>query len=325
MYRGKPIFKSIKKIDKKTTASTGFTEVNHDLSYSNEEIDIKDLIPLDSQRVTKGSWTEQRLIERGFDWWAFDILGVCRDINDGKLYVWNGCGRLSIAQLYANKIGMSFKVPCRVVEGTKEQAAFYFAYTQDTPGRRTLTKEVLFVNQVASGMFDEATREATVILPYIGLYIKGDSGKSVPENPAKTDYEISYRGFHEALTNEHMAEGDVPLLKLARDMIVTAWGNKVGFTKINQDVFWAVTCFLKIYPEAQKNGINKALQLFLNGLATTVKDPKNLNWKPKGLSGNSGVAPQLAFGLREAFKLADSWNTNCDNNLQKHRLEALIK
>jgi len=324
MYRGKPILKSIKKIDKKTTKSTGFAEVNANLTYTNEDIDLKDLIPLDSQRETKGSWSEQCLINQGFDWWAFQTLGVCRDPRDGKNYVWDGCGRLSIAQLYANKIGMSFKVPCRVVEGTKEQAAFYFAYTQDTPGRRTLTKEVLFVNQVASGMFDEATREATVILPFLGLYIKGDSGKSVPENPAKTDYEISYRGFHEALVNENMASGDIALLRQSRDMIVTAWGKTSGFTKINQDVFWAVTCFLKVYPEARKNGINSALQSFLNGLAITVKDPKKLQWKQKGLSGNAGVAPQLAYGLRDAFKDSSLWTPHCSNNLPESRLKELL-
>ena len=215
-------------------------------------------------------------------------------------------------------------MPCRVVEGTKEQAAFYFAYTQDTPGRRTLTKEVLFVNQVASGMFDEATREATVILPFLGLYIKGDSGKSVPENPAKTDYEISYRGFHEALVNENMASGDIDLLRKSRDMIVTAWGKTSGFTKINQDVFWAVTCFLKVYPEARKNGINKALQDFLSSVAILYKDPKKLEWKQKGLSGNAGVAPQLAYGLHQAFRKSSLWTSYCDMKLPAKRIEEML-
>jgi hypothetical protein len=318
MYRGKDVTQSLKKVEKKG----GFAEKHSNLQVSHEEIDINDLVPLESQRITKGTWVEQRLIEQGMDWWAFDALGVCRDINDNINYVWNGCGRLAIAQMYANKLGISFKVPCRVVIGTKEEAAYYFAYTQDK-GRRTLSKEVLFVNRVFSKMDTEATDEVSK-LTFLGLYVKGDSGQSVPTIPENDDYEISYRGFYEALHDKNMANGEIPLMRQARDMIVDAWGNKPGFIKIHQDIFWAMCCFLNVYPEARNNGIYASISNALKSVASAQKDPKKLPLKQKGLSGNSGIAPQLALGLFYALKDTEHWTSYCENKLPVGRLKELI-
>ena len=40
------------------------------------------------------------------------------------------------------------------------------------------------------------------------------------------------------------------------------------------------------------------------------KDPKKIDWKDKGLSGNSGVAPQLAMGLLKAFMNSGLWQSH---------------
>lgn len=306
MYNGKDVSKTIKKIEK----ANGFDQKHSGLKFRMEDIEVSKLIPLESQRITKESWAKKRLTDQGMDWWAIGTPSVVKDINDHQYYVWDGCGRLAIAQLWANHVGMDVKLQCSVCDGTKEEAAFYFGYTQDA-GRRTLSKEVLFVNRWYSQ--DPAARQEEQELTNCGLFVKGDSGLSVPELPTPGSYEISYRAFHEAKTHKYMAWDeatqlvDFSLLKQARDMIVLAWAKNKSFKSVNQDIFWALVCFLKRFPAARKNGLNIALQDFLAVMALTHKDPKKIDWKDKGLSGNSGVAPQLAMGLLKAFMASALW------------------
>jgi hypothetical protein len=317
MYRGKDVSKSIKNINK----ANGFKEKHTGLKFDLKEIKVSDLIPLESQRLTKGNWVEKRLKDQGMDWWAFGTLQVVKDINDQKYYVWDGCGRLAIAQMFANSQGFDISVPCCVIEGDKKEAAFYFGYSQDT-GRRTLSKEVLFVNRWYSN--DPEALEQGTVLDLMGLYIKNDSGMSVPENPTLGHHEIGYRAFNEALTNNLMADNDIALLRQAKDMIVNAFSRNPNWNNIiPQDVLWAVTCFLKTYPKARTNGVNKALSDFLVIVALSSKDAK-VDWKDKGLSGNSGVAPQLAYGMFKAFIKSAYWKEQFRNVLVLKTLEDLV-
>jgi len=280
----------IKKLAKKEANKT----LNSNLVPKLMSIATKDLVPLESQRVTKENWTIKRLEAlNGLDMWAFGTLSVCYDPSDKKYYVWDGCGRLALAQLHGLE-----SVPCVVIEGAKERAAFYFGYNQDnSQGRRTLSKEVLFVNRYYSG--DETAIEEANLLIMLGLYVKGDTDFSVP-NPTPVGYvEIGYRAFAEG---HKIAVSDIHLQRQARDMIVSAWSNNPnGCRFINQDIYWALIQFLSSYPEARKNGVNTSLQQFLTHVATG-KDQSKVIWKERGLSGNSGVSKILALGLLKAFK-----------------------
>jgi hypothetical protein len=317
MYRGKDVSKSIKNINK----SNGFEEKNAGLKFDLKEIKVSELIPLESQRITKGNWVEKRLKEQGMDWWAFGTLQVVKDTADQKYYVWDGCGRLAIAQLYANSIGIDIPVPCCVIDGDKKKAAFYFGYSQDA-GRRTLSKEVLFVNRWYSNDPDALAEGQQLDL--LGLYIKNDSGMSVPENPTLGHYEIGYRAFNEALHNSLMADNDLTLFKQAKDMVANAFSKNPNWNNvIPQDVLWATTCFLKTYPVARKNGLNKAIQDFLVLVALSSKDAK-VDWKEKGLSGNAGVAPQLAYGMFKAFTKSAYWKDQFRNVIAFKTLEDTV-
>lgn len=281
---------AVKKLAKKEANRTS----NSHLTPKLMNISTRELVPLESQRVTKENWTVKRLEALGgLDMWAFGTLSVCYDIRDNTYYVWDGCGRLALAQLH----GLD-TVPCVVIEGKKEQAAFYFGYNQDSSqGRRTLSKEVLFVNRYYSG--DTTALQEANILTLLGLYVKGDTDYSVP-NPTPVGYvEIGYRAFAEG---NKIAHGDIHIQRQARDMIVSAWSNNPnGCQFINQDIYWALIQFLMSYPEARKNGLNTSLQQFLTHIATG-KDQSKVTWKEKGLSGNSGVSKILAMGLLKSFK-----------------------
>ena len=317
MYRGKDVSKSIKNIDK----SNGFQEKNAGLKFDLKDIKVSDLIPLESQRITKGNWVEKRLKEQGMDWWAFGTLDVVKDVADQKYYVWNGCGRLAIAQLYANSKGIEISVPCCVIEGSKEEAAFYFGYSQDA-GRRTLSKEVLFVNRWYSKDPDALAEGQQLDL--LGLFIKNDSGMAVPENHTLGHHEIGYRAFNEALYNKLMADGDLTLLRQSKDMVVNACSKNPKWNNvIPQDMLWATTCFLKTYPVARKNGLNKAITDFLVLVALSSKSAQ-VDWKEKGLSGNAGVAPQLAYGMLKAFIKSAYWKEQFRNVITLKTLEDLV-
>lgn len=260
------------------------------------------LIPLESQRFTDLKWVEKRLKDRnGLDWKAFGTLDVVLDPRDQKYYVWNGCGRLAIAQTAG-----ATSVPCVVTSGNKEEAAYYFAYNQDQ-GSRTLSKEAIFVNQVYCNMDDDALNKQRRLIQ-LDLYVKGDTDNPVPKPIPSTSIEVKYRTFNEGYEIAVKGLQDIPggataeqqalnLMKDAKDMIVNAWNIKSGAI-LSQDLFWGVLYFLKTYPTA-KTG----LQGYLTQMGAT-KETKDIVWKPKGLSGNSGVSVQLAYGL-----LLD-WKTN---------------
>lgn len=301
--------KVIKNVAKRNATKT----LNSHIIPRIEYIPTKNLEPLESQRITKGNWTEKRLIALGgLDMWAFGTLSVCRDPMDNVNYVWDGCGRLALAKLHGLDV-----VPCVVVEGPKEEAAFYFGYNQDSSqGRRTLSKEVLFISRYYHG--DSTAIKEAANLDTLGLYIKGDTDYPVPHPQPNGHIEIGYRAFSEGAG---IMNNDMATQRQVRDMIVTAWSNNPnGCVFINQDIYWALGEFLTTFPDAKKNGLNIALQHFLNNLATG-KDQKKIDWKPRGLSGNSGVSKQLATGLLKAFRDSSFWKPSFNNVLSSKKLE----
>lgn len=283
-----------------------------------EYIALKDLVPLESQRYVNTGWVKKRLEKQhGLDMWAFGTLNVCRDINTGINYIWNGNGRFALATFFAAETADldTFKVPCEVIDGSKEEAAYYFNYIQ-SEGRRTLSQEILFISRFYSNDADAIFESQQ--LNFLGLYVQKDSEMSVPNNPAPDSINISYRAFHDGMI---IAKNDLSLLRQVRDMIASAWSTPTkNCVIINQDIFWGLTMFLKLYPEARVNGTNAALQGFIKAIAT-LTDQSKIDWKFKGLSGNRGVAPQLAYGLLKEFKRSLFWKGQFSNALTYKRLE----
>jgi hypothetical protein len=267
--------------------------LNTDTPVRFEQLPVDDLHPLLTQRETTETWVKSRLKDlKGFDMLAAGALQVALDPNDQKYYVYDGCGRLAQAQVN----GAPSVLPCLVYDITKEQAAFYFAYNQDQ-GRRNLSKEILFVNSYYSGE-KQAVQWATR-LSQINCFIKGTTDYAVP-HPQKAGHpEIKYRALTEGWKT---SGGDITLMKQVRDMICLAWGGtNSGVDIIRQDLFLGLITFLQVYPEVQKNGLNKALQSFLNATATLTPQGK-LTWKQEGGNKHNQEAMSVAFGLTKAFR-----------------------
>lgn len=278
-----------------------------------EWLDIDMLEPLETQRGTKSTWVQERQEDlNGLDMLAFGALDVALDPETGRYGVWNGCGRLAIAQTN----GGIDKVPCLIYDLPWKRAAFYFAYNQDR-GRRTLSKESIFVNAVVSG--DEESLKWESRLNFLGLYVKGDTDHAVPHPQDPSSVEIRYRSLVEGYK---LANGDMALQRHARDMIFSAWSRRdEGCQMINQDLYWAVIVFLRTFPDARKNGMNRSFQKCLDWLAQgKSQSSASKAWKDvKGLSGNSGVARQLALGLAKVFR--DYTDGKYNNSIVLARLQ----
>ena len=280
-----------------------------------EMLPLASLIPLETQRTTDELWVSKRLNDcHGIDMLAFGTLSVAQDPDDGLYYLWDGCGRAAMAQ--ANS-ALDI-VPCIVYDLPKKRAAYYFAYNQDR-GRRSLSKEAIFVNAHESG--DQEAVLWGQRLTQLGCYIEGNTGYPVPHPATPGHVEIRYRALTEGYA---IAEGDMQLQRQVRDIIVAAWNNNPnGCTMIHQDIYWAILKSFVIFPELRKNGKHQAFVKFINHIASG-QDQNKIQWKEKGLSGNSGIARQLAYGLIKAFRDSSYWKIQFGNEITLRKVEEHI-
>lgn len=316
MFRGN-VEKTVAKLDKLQVSGK---IKNEEYKPRLEWIKTSELVPMETQRETKDSWVidRQKRLD-GVDMIALGCLSVAKDPMDQKYYVWDGCGRWAIVDTN----GSIDTVPCIVYDMAKEKAAFYFAYNQEE-GRRKLSREVTFVNAFTGG--DRDAQIWAQRLDQIGCYIKANDTAEgqVNHNGKDSGYpEILYRALTDGFK---IAKGDMSLQRQARDMIVTAWSTtEAGCPKIVTEVYWALIKLMSVFPDARKNGLNKSIQQYLNWLAQgksqggAAKDWKGKD--AKGLSGNVGVAGQLAYAFAKSFKESGYWKGQYANTIVLSKLK----
>lgn len=283
--------------------------LNQDKPVQFMNIAVDQLEPLLTQRETTETWTTKRLKDRGgFDMLACGALQVAQDPRDGRYYVFDGCGRLAQAQ--ENQAPKS--LPCLVYSISREQAAYYFAYNQDR-GRRTLSKEIIFVNAYYSGS-PEAVIWASR-LKDLDCYIKGTTDYAVPHPQQAGSPEIKYRALTEAW---RITAGDITVIRQARDMIVQAWQPQCD--QIRQDLFLGLITLLMIFPEMRKNGLNRALQGFLNWTGQGVPQHK-ISWKQDGGNEHNNEAVSVSRGIIKAFRDSQFFKPQFGNTVTFKRID----
>jgi len=269
--------------------------LNSHVEISFEMISVNDLVPLESQRQTSGKWVVERLKDmKGYDVLAAGALSVARDPDDNVNYVFDGCGRLALAQIN----GMPEKLPCLVYHISKNHAAYYFAYNQSR-GRRNMDPETIFVNQVYGR--DKTLDSKVQLLKDLGCYIQGKTEIAIPEkipgNP-EVKYMIITKGYQKA-------NCDVKLMRTVRDMICEAWkptGKSDEKYQIMGDLFTGLIYFLQVYPEAaQPGGLRDTLQKFLNSVAVMCPNQTKLSWKRDGGQVEHNQDFSVAMGMAKAF------------------------
>jgi hypothetical protein len=296
----------------KQLTKKGLTKIVNTAAGYHEVINTDDLIPLESQRNAKTSWIAKALrLGNGFDSIAAGIIQVARDPS-GKNYVWDGCGRLALAQ-QCNIPALN----CWVTEITAQEAAHYFVYTQKT-SNRSLKPGELYINAYEHGI-PEAVEFAEV-LKRLGVRIQGAEDYWVPRVSLadRSNYpQVKERSVKQALKFAKQNEATV---RYARDTIVQAgWEDD----EIRQDLLPGLVIFYMCYPEAMKNGLGKAVRSFLKSIAGTVTQGK-LDFKHKGGNLHNKEAESVALGFVKAFRSSPALKASMNPVVTEKRMKQYL-
>ena len=300
----------------------GLKKLFSDRKPTLQEFKLSELEPLESNRYASEKWAVDKITEcGGLDMFALGVLYVANvyDPSTGfsRRIVWDGNGRCCIIAIWEETTGIEETYPCLVYDMSLEECQKYFAYRQSA-GRRNLPAEVTFVNATLGG--DPDSKEMAEALKKCGFFIKGQSNMSVPENPGKTDVEITYNGFHN--TWKKICNKDIFPLQLTQNICNNAWPGQ----KITNDM--AMACSQLFVTYADYLDKPKALDRFgdyIKHLGASFAQMKKCSddWKGdlKGTTGNVGQSKVLAKALLKGFLNSTFSNTNDSNKMQLNCLD----
>lgn len=278
-----------------------------------EVIATDKLEPLESQRNARDSWIKKALkLSGGFDTVAAGIIQVARDPQSGRNYVWDGCGRLALAQA----VGLQ-ELNCWVVDLKPKTAAHYFVYTQKT-ANRSLQAGELFINAYETGEPDAVAFADTLMR--LGMRIQGADDYWVPRvSPLdKVNYPTcAERSVRHAL---RLANGDESIVRFARDTIVQAGWND---DQIRKDLLPGLTIVYQAYPELMRNGLNKSFRQYFQNLAGTVAQGK-LQFKQLGGNMHNREAESVAIGIIKAFRDSPAMKPSYNNTITLTRIRQYV-
>jgi hypothetical protein len=263
-------------------------EIHEDNKGHFDWLSPSEIKPLDSQRITDSNWVEERLKAKGgLDWKYFGTIQLVWVEEDQQHYVWDGCGRLAMAQAVG-----AIQVPCMIKEGSKKDAAEMFFYNQKE-GARTVDPDTHAVQKCFSGFGDDIINQLT----HTGLSLSGNTELVYPENSTDPSIKIN------ALTKSvRIAGGNAYLniIKDARDIIVNAYPND---NIVRAELLCGFTLLLKLYPDARKNGLHTRITEFLVGEAnpTTGRSQSKLPYKKDGGNLHNNEAASVAYGFIKNF------------------------
>jgi hypothetical protein len=271
------------------------------IDYTIQMIDTDLIDPADKQRDTSAEWATKRLIEQdGLNAVYLGILSVVKIPDSPRYKVFDGCGRLLMAQLQGLK-----QVPCLVHTIDDQEAAKAFAYMQSN-GRRNLSKEIIFANQVEAGEHGALAHRDW--LAANGLYIRAADDITVPE--AGKGQEVKYRVVQLAYPN-HTDLAVATVLKWIRSKWSTA-------PSIPQDLIMGMLHITKNVPETLKNGLQTAITDFFKSL--NIKDITGLRWKKNGGNVHNQEDASVALGFWEDFKESDQWKASFASIFTKSKI-----
>lgn len=256
-----------------------------------------EIMPIDSQRDTYLAWVEKTLTHRrGFDYLAAAPINVFKTEEGYKC--WDGIGRLAMAQVQ----GLS-EIDAWITDGNEKEASYYFVYNQKD-GRRTLSPEIVFSNEVACEDLDALTLLHQMEM--VGVCVRTNAEKVLPIS--SKDPEIKINAFKKALL---IANNDLTILKMVRDTITYAYPNA---TLLRAELYTGLTWVYTVYEGARRPGSTfNALNKFLKHHAE-LKEQHKLPFKESGGNQHNNEAGSVAYGFVREFT-----NSNfCVSDMSKH-------
>jgi hypothetical protein len=309
-------------------------EVNGARRGHHEVLAPAQLIPLESQRNTTEAWVKKVLKQSGgFDRVAAGLIQIARTPNGDNL-VWDGCGRLALAQ--ATSVA---DLDCWVVDLTPEEAAHYFVYVQKT-SNRSLKPGELFINGYKTGAPEYVAFAET--LKRLGMRIQGADDYWVPRVSLADRHlypEVRERGVRQALKYGSLSTQEVcapkfakkhletiqgmtaeDFVRFARDTIVQAGWND---DTVRQDLLPALVLVYKCYPELLVNGYNTNFRAYFHSLAGNVYQGK-LQFKQMGGNKHNQESKSVAFGIIKGFRASPSCKTNQGGVITEKRIAEFL-
>lgn len=283
---------SFKKVQKKNLTRIIGTIAHQEIVPTNT------CVPYDYNRDTNVSWATKCLAdEDGFNWQLFGSIEGIRNHSTGEIEIWDGLGRLAMAQLADIP-----SIPVIVHDQGSPGALFV---KKQKLRNRTLNPEAHFVSYasalsgtrpIMSDSDDKKIENELKTLKLLNLRVESGINNYFPQGVSTTlNPKISISALRRSLKVGKVAE-----LKLARDMIVGAYpkADELGKELFEGCVFLFAAC-----PAAGKNGTYKSLCTFLQSMNTM---PQNkLPFKQLGGNQHNDEARSVALGLWEMWSKAD--------------------
>ena len=296
---------------------------NHTRRGRHQLMAIADMTPLESQRNVTENWIVKVLkMAQGFDWIAAGLVFVARDPVTGINYVWDGCGRLALAEAS----GITH-LDVWVLEMTTQEAAHYFVHVQKT-AKRGLDASIIFCNAYACGDPDAIAMAG--LLDRLGVRVQGADDVTVPAVPEASRHlypRVKLRSIEQSLkyaqrrgAEAQLQVSNEDLIRFARDTIVQA-----GWTddEIRQDLLPGLVIFYSCFPEAMRNGLATAIRNWFQNLSGTTKQAR-LPFKELGGNIHNREPESVALGIVKAFRGSPLCNKGKELVIQPKRIKQYI-
>ena len=300
---------SIKKVQKQQlTATLGAIALQ-------EIVSTDDCVPFNYNRETKVEWATKCLKDAGgFDWKLFGSIEGIKNPQTGKIEIWDGLGRLCMAQLAGVQ-----DIPVIIHLDGSPGALFV---KKQKLRNRSLNQEEFFVAAASSytslGTVDDKKVDAMLkrdlhLLEVVGMRIES-GGNYFPKISDISKYPTVKVSTLRRSFNT--ANGDIGALKAARNLIVHAYPNTDYIAK---ELFEGIVFMFMAIPDARKNGTYRALCRFLASLNGIPQ--QSLPFKQIGGNQHNDEARSVALGMASMFRTSDYSKGNPKNVLR----ESLIK
>lgn len=273
-------------------------------------------VPFGRNRDTKLTWAKKSIAdEGGFNWNLFGSIEGIPNKQTGEIEIWDGLGRLAIAQL------------CDIPEIP------VIIHSEGSPGalfvkKQKLRNRSLSANDHAVALYDaylkreldnethHTIRKEVAALEYCNVRVASGEETWMPESVRKDRPTISINAVRNGIkiTKEpYFAE----IGKLAVDTITNAYGTDC---EIGKELFEGLCLIFRAAPKAGTNGCYQSLKDFLAAQAMNYTQRK-LPFKQLGGNRHNHEARSVAVGLLSLWRDSVYWKDGYSNCITTKALE----
>lgn len=300
---------------RKSLQKAGATQVFGEMPLQ-KIVPTKNCVPFGRNRDTKISWAQKSIKdEGGFNWNLFGSIEGIPNKHTGEIEIWDGLGRLAIAQL----CGIP-EIPVIVHKDGSPGALFV--------KKQKLRNRSLSANDHAVAMYDAYLKDQLTgeerrniwreekALQYLDVRVASGAETWMPDSVLASRPSISINAIRNGMkiTGEPYFD---EIGKMAIDTIVLAYGTDI---EIGKELFEALCLIFKAAPKAGVNGCYRSLCDFITAQALNYTQRK-LPFKQIGGNRHNHEARSVAVGLLTMWRDSVHWKDGYSNIITTKALE----